>query len=1127
MKDLQTIPVLVAPQFDPGTGRIELAMPEGSTLAEIVAASLPGASPADLTQARVTLIDDHGMAEVDPRYWRSLRPKPGVRIVIRMIAAGDSLRDVLTIVIAIAAVASGQIWGLQVGGLMGLGTGAVAAAVGGAVVGLGVTVVGTLLVNALIPPVRPDSMDRKERYSISGWQNRVDPNGAIPEVLGTLRIAPPFATRSHSEIVGDWQYVRALFVAGHGEVELTDFRLGQTSIANYDHIEVEVRSGLASDLPISLFPRQIAEESVGTELTRLRPRDEMGEVEQVEVPLGNRVRYVDAPGEETPITRTTGADASGASVLLSWPAGLFRMNDEGKRRDTSVSVRIQQRRVGAQQWQLVTTLDMTARRLESFYRQHTWDFPARGRWQVRLTMMTDENLDSQVQDRTVWAALQTLRPEYPLNVSQPLALVALRIKATHQLNGNLDNFNMLASRIVLDWDAATGAWVRRASSNPAAIFRHVLQSPANPKPVADSGVDLQLLQDWHEFCAAKGLKYDRFLEEAGTTLRDVLTEIALAGRATPRHDGLRWGVVIDRPQELAVDHISPRNSWAFAARRTYVTPPDGFRIAFQDASNDYAPAERLVRWPGHVGEIVLTEALELPGKTDPDEVYREGLRRAYEVLHRPDSYEVTQDGAVRVATRGDLVMLSHDVLDVVQVAARVKATSGFLIELDEEVEIEDGQAYAIRFRRFDEDDPIGTSVVLPVEAEAGFTRVLNASADDLPLPGDLVHFGVLGRESFQSVVTGIEATEDMASLIRLVDASPQIDALTDAAEIPEWSGRVGVEIDPATLLPAVPRFTSVKSGVEGTDQAGLIRYLIEPGSGTVPTATFTVQHRRPNEADWQNVTIPVANGGGTITRYANGEAVELRATATSTLGTVSASSATIAFTVGGNDAAIPSALEAEGISVTTLLGGALIQLATGADAATAKVQLYRSTAATLDRSTDAVGEALPVAPQQTFSFSIGDVTRTNLIDNGQFTSAAGWTVDAGWAISGGAARHTPGSYGDVSQSLQLTAGRWYRVGYTVARTAGSVLPILRGGSDRNGTSRVTSGVFSDRLQAVTGNDRLSFRGWTAFDGTIDNVVAYLETAACLAQGTHYLWLEPQNADGVPGPVAGPFSISIT
>ena len=88
--------------------------------------------------------------------------------------------------------------------------------------------------------------------------------------------------------------------------------------------------------------------------------------------------------------------------------------------------------------------------------------------------------------------------------------------------------------------------------------------------------------------------------------------------------------------------------------RSYVTPPDGFRIQFLDATNDYKPAERIVPWPGKENaEMLLTEELVLPGKTDPAEVYREGRRKQYEAIYRPDVYTVSRDGPVQVAVRGE------------------------------------------------------------------------------------------------------------------------------------------------------------------------------------------------------------------------------------------------------------------------------------------------------------------------------------------------------------------------------------------------------------------------------------------------------------------------------------------
>ncbi len=1105
------IPVLAAPAIDPGSARIELTLPEGLTVAEIVATALPGATPADQARARVTLVNPEGSAVILPERWHRVRPRPGIRVVIRLVPGKGALRAVLSIVVAIAAVALGSMFGAPFAAMLG-----VSEVVGGALITMGVNLLGSLLINALIPPVKPDD-ERRQSYSISGWRNRLDPDGAVPVVLGQIRYAPPFAARSHTEIASDWQYVRAVFNFGEGPLDLSDFRIGDTSIAEYDEVEIEVRQGLPGDLPVSLMPRQIVEESIGVELTRPLPRDDLGEVIRGQ------------PAEETPVVRTTGADAAGASVIIAFPGGLVRFNDEGKKRQHNVSVRIEQRLVQAEEWQPVTTLNISAKKTEAFYRQHTWQFPSRGRWQVRLTILTDETDDSKIQQRTVWAALQTLRPEYPLNYGHPLALVAVRVKATHQLSGALDNFSALAKRICPDWDHVSQTWITRPTSNPASLYRYVLQCPANPKPATEAAIDLDQLIDWHDFCRLKGLHYNRVQDQAGTSLREVLTEVAAAGRASPRHDGVKWGVVIDRPAALIVDHVNSRNSWSFSARRAYVERPHAWICKFQDEGNDFKEAQRVIRRPGYTGDITLTETLELPGITDPEVVYREGLRRFFEAEYRPDVYEATQEGALRVATRGDAVMLSHEVLSRTQWAGRVRGVSGNLLELDELVTMVPGGSYALRFRVYaNAADTVGTSLVRPVQTQPGETDLLTLTGSGpVPMAGDLVHFGEMGTDSYAVVVTHIEATEDQCQIIRAVDAAPIIDTLTDAAEIPAWSSRVGEEIDENLLQPTAPRFTGISSGVSGTDETGLISYLIVPGSGTIGAASFRVSHRLGTSGGWTESLIPAANGGGEISAYDQDNTVQLRAQSVSWAGIAGPWTDPVTLTIGAGDAPIPAALDNDAISISTLLGGALIQLATGADGNTSRIQLYRSTSAVLDRGADAVGAPHAVTPMQSFSFALGDTTRSNLINGGSMDNPAAWDLDAGWAIALGRATHTPGTADAIGQGRSFEAGKWYRLGFSVSdRASGTLTPRLTGGSDRPGTTVSANGSHRDRIQAVSGNNRIEFVAASPFDGAVDDVIAYLETAACLAPGTHYIWIEPQNVDGVPGPVSGPFAVTV-
>jgi hypothetical protein len=756
-------------------------------------------------------------------------------------------------------------------------------------------------------------------------------------------------------------------------------------------------------------------------------------------------------------------------------------------------------------------------------------------------MMTKESDSSKRTQRTTWAALQTLRPEYPLNVPRPLALVALRIKATHQLSGALDNFSCLVSRVCLDWDSATSGWIKRATENPASLYRHVLQDPANAYPIHDAKLDLDLLQHWHEFCTARSLTFNKALSETSTTMNDVLAEVTAAGRASPRHDGRQYGVVIDEPTEdgLIIDEINPRNSWNFSTRRPYFDPPHATVVNFLDAANDYKPTQRQVRWPGYEGDIEITEELPLSGKVYADEVWREARRAQLSALYRPDTFTATQDGRFRIATRGDHVMVSHYTLSQDQYAARVTNTVGALIELDELVTMDLGEKYAIRFRHFENaNDVIGASVVRIVKTDPGETSLLQLIGtgpeprgprreNGLRIDGDMIQFGKSNTTAYRHIVRNVETTADDASIFSTIAMAPEIDTELDATVVPAWSSRVGTEIDDNLLQPSPPRFSSVSSGISGTGTANQIVYLIEAGSGSVATTSFEIQHRLTGDTDWTTTTIAAANGGGTLVGYQTADAVEIRARGVSSTGAKSPFTAIISLLTGAGDAGIPSALDDAGVSVTPLLGGALIQIATGDDTATTALQVYRSTSPVLDRATDATGQPLAVEPQSSYSTALGDTTRPNLVSGGTMTYADAWTLGAGWAIAGGVAAHTAGTADGIAQSLVATAGKHYRIGFAVAGlTAGTLTPRLTGGSVRPGTSITANGIYSDRIQAVSGNDTLEFLANTEFDGTLDGVSAYLETSGCLAQGTHFIWIEPQNADGLPGPISGPFQLNI-
>jgi hypothetical protein len=425
----------------------------------------------------------------------------------------------------------------------------------------------------------------------------------------------------------------------------------------------------------------------------------------------------------------------------------------------------------------------TARKASGIRRSLRFAPPQRGQFDVRLRRTTPEAAPGgQVVDQVVWTALRSITHRNPVNM-YGLALTALRIKRTDQLEGQIEAINGVVESILPEWNGTD--WLPEPTRNPASIFRAVLQGAANARPLGDARVDLAGLQDWHEKNTGERFAYNQAVDFPATVL-EMLAEVAAAGRAAPTLRDGKWGVVVDEPQGVPVQHFTPRNTWGFSGEKTYPKLPHGFRVRFVNELEGWRQDERIVYDDGFgPANAKQFEGLELPGVTDPELVWRHARFHIAQARLRPEVWTFLADLEAIVCTRGDLVLLTHDVILVGLASGRIKQVTvdggGNATELvlDEAVPMEAGKTYGLSIRKSG-DNALTAAVNTTPGEQTRVTLATPIPAAQAPSAGDLFGFGETGLETLEVLIKAIEPGGELTFRITAIPAAPavhQADAL--------------------------------------------------------------------------------------------------------------------------------------------------------------------------------------------------------------------------------------------------------------------------------------------------------------------------------------------------------------
>ena len=765
---------------------------------------------------------------VPREYWHLVRPKVGADVTVRVVpAGGGGNKNLLRTLLQIAVIAASIAFGPEIAAI-GLGVEVAAVtAVEAAVASALINLAGNLLIN-VIAPIRPaptgGDQPPSPTFAIENARNTARTFQPVPVVLGRHRQVAPLGSQTFTEIVGDDQYLRVLVVWGYGRLKIEDVRIGETSIDEFEDVEIEHREGQPGDAPFTLFPSTVDQDAFSITLFQ-------------------------ADGFSQ---RTSGPDADELSVDFLFPKGLVVVNGEGETLIRPITMEIQFRKVGDVDWLTPTftattispdnisgsEVTIVGRREEAVRYGFRWSTPERAQYEVRGRRLSDDLglFFRNAFDESAWVTLRAITNEDPLNFSHPVAATALVIRATDQLNSTVDELNAIVSSYALDWNGA--AWVEQTTSNPASLYRHVLQGNANARALTDSRIDLDGLQKWHDTCAANGFEFN-MIRDFSASVWDTLADIASVGRASPSQVDGKWSVVCDVLQTVPTQHFTPRNSNSFRVERGFPDMPHALRVRFNNRNEDWRQDERIVYDDGY-DESNATDfaSLDAPGIDDPDHIWKFARFAIAQGRLRPERWTFNVDFEHLVARRGDMVLITHDVLLVGIKSGRIKSlifdgsnnVTGLVS--DEELPMEEGKSYGLSFRAVG-DHEITRQVVTTV-GEHNTTVTLSTPITEAEvmssqlLAGDLFGFGELGSETIEGLVIAVEPDSDLAAKLSVVPYSPAVYS-ADTGTIPAYdSGLTPLATTPSLVVTGI---RSDESALErGAGNTLLVRIAVQrPG----------------------------------------------------------------------------------------------------------------------------------------------------------------------------------------------------------------------------------------------------------------------------------------------------------
>lgn len=726
--------------------------------------------------------------------------------VIFVPQGGGGGKNILGLVATIAlAVVAVPLAGQALGALAGtgvLGAGALGGFSGGlALYGLagGIMIAGSLLINAVFgstatSSLNSDSLSNSTTYSWSEAYNKTDQGLPIPKVFGTHKITPPLISK-YIESIDDSQYFNGLYALNDGEItDISNIQINGESIDNFDNIDIYIRNGSLYQTNIPTFDHTISDKSVGKKIS---------------------TDYI--------TTQTDGNEVVELSVTLLFPNGLYYIDDKGNIQNNTVKMILQYSNDNIN-WNNFVSDDQSPvywYRLDSDYGEYyrstsldgTYEYYGHtlpsgairyynGSFYYKYNEYYYTNSYTlpyfTITDATTSTIRKTFKVSYLNNGSYYIrakfyeepktgnrygsscyleyisesvgyaftypktALLAIRALATDQLSG---------SQPIISCNVTAN------SNNPALICKQIL---------TESGIEsdrfLDSFDDFETHCDTMGYTFDGVFD-ASVTVRKALDLVALCGRASVIQFGSKYGVVMDRAEEIPVQSFTfgMGNILKDSFKQTFLTIKDRANVieaTYYDKELDYD--KTIIEVSNDNYDSVAEEnktSITLIGFTDRAKAISYCRYQLNCNRYLTETLSIQADKDSLVCKYGDIVRVSHD-LPLYGFSGRITACDTTTVTLDREVTLEAGKSYYVVLR--DNENNVKEHYVNNTE-ETTYTLTFTTPLTDAYDKYDNFQFGEVGKAYKLYRVLKISTTNEFLRTLSLIEYNENV--YVDGADI--------------------------------------------------------------------------------------------------------------------------------------------------------------------------------------------------------------------------------------------------------------------------------------------------------------------------------------------------------